>query len=102
MNHEVEDDVDIERARGEDAEPVRLKEHGHVDVGLDGEDCRVEALQMADLQDALVARCERDELIGFGERGGDGLFDQHVDAGFEKRAGDGGVSNGGHADGCGV
>ena len=56
VHHEVEDDVDIERARGEDAEPVRLEEHGHVDVGLHGEHGGVEALQVADLKDALMTR----------------------------------------------
>ena len=54
MHHEIEDDVDVERARGEDAEPVGLKEHGHVDIGMDGEDGGVEPLEMTDLKDALV------------------------------------------------
>src|SRR6476620_12086437 len=48
MHHEIEDDIDIERARGEDAQPVRLKEHGHVDIGMDGEDGGVEPLEMTD------------------------------------------------------
>ena len=54
VHHEIEDDVDVERARGEDAEPVGLEEHGHVDIGVDGEDGGVEALEMTDLKDALV------------------------------------------------
>ena len=102
VHHEVEDDVDVERARREDAEPVRLEEHGHVDVGVDGEDGGVEALQVADLEDALVTRGQLDERVGFGERGGDRLFDQNIDAGLEQCAGDGGVGAGGDADGGGV
>ena len=34
VDHEVEDDVDVERARGEDAEAVGLEEHGPVEEGL--------------------------------------------------------------------
>jgi hypothetical protein len=97
MHHEVEDDVDIERAWCEDAEPVRLKEHGHVDIGVHCEDGGVEALQVADLEDALVARGQNDERIGFGQRRCDGLFDQDIDAGLEQGASDCGVSAGGHA-----
>ena len=32
VDHEVEDDVDVERARGEDAEAVGLEEHGLVEA----------------------------------------------------------------------
>ncbi len=44
MDHKVEDDVDVEGARGEDAEPVRLKEHGVGEGGEGGGDGGVEAL----------------------------------------------------------
>ena len=44
VNHEVEDDVDIERAGGKNGEPVRLKKHGAAQFGLDGKDGGIEAL----------------------------------------------------------
>jgi hypothetical protein len=102
VHHEIEDDVDIEGTRRENAEPMRLKEHGHVDVGAHGKDGRVEALQVADLKDALVTRGQSDERVGFGQRGGDRLFDQDIDAGLEQCAGDRGVGAGGHAYGGGM
>ena len=54
VDHEVEDDVDVERARGEKAEPVGLEEHGLVEGGEGGGDGRVEALEVADGEDAVV------------------------------------------------
>ena len=54
VDHEVEDDVDVERARGEDAETVGLEEHGAVEQRLDRGDGGVETLEVADLDDALV------------------------------------------------
>ncbi len=44
VNHEVEDDVDVEGARGEDAEAVSLKEHGVVERGESRGDGGIEAL----------------------------------------------------------
>ena len=43
-----------------------------------------------------------DQTVGFGERGGDWFFDQHVDAGFEQRAADFGVQHGGDGDDRGI
>jgi hypothetical protein len=102
VHHEVEDDVDVERARSEDAEPVRLEKHGHVDVGMDGEHGGVEALQVAYLEDALMTRRELNQRVRFGERRGDRLFDENIDAGLEQCTGDGCVGAGGDADGGGV
>ena len=67
MDHEVEHDVDVEGARGKDAEAMRLEEHGVVEVRLDGGDGGVEALEMADLQDAILLARQRDERVGLGD-----------------------------------
>ena len=52
------------------------------------------------MRPCLRARVE--DAVGFGEGGGEGFFDQDVDAGLEQRLGCGGVVDGGDADGCGV
>ena len=54
------------------------------------------------LKDALVTRGQSDKRVGFGQRRCDRLFDQDIDAGPEQRAGNRGMSAGGHAHRCGV
>ena len=98
VDHEVEDHVDVKRARGEDAEAVHLKEHGLADVGQHGGDGRVEAFEMADLQDAAIGVGDLDESVSVFERRCDGLLDEHVDTGGEQFATDAGMVHGGHAD----
>ena len=88
MDHEVEYDVDIEGARGKDAEPMHLKKHGAVDKRLDGGDGGVKAFQVTDLQDAVTFRSEGNQFVGLFQGGGDGFFDQNVDSGFENGGGD--------------
>ena len=57
---------------------------------------------MADLQDAAGALGGGDQSVGFVERSGHGLFDQHVDAGFEQPAADARVLFRGNGDADGV
>ncbi|HKF47564.1 MAG TPA: hypothetical protein VKB38_09425 [Terracidiphilus sp.] len=57
---------------------MRLKEHGPAEARLDGEDGGVEALEVADLEDAVCAGGAGDEVVGFSEGGGDGFFDEDV------------------------
>ena len=61
---------------------------GDSQIRLGGEDRGVEALEVPDLQDALHARGERDQLARLGRGLGDRLLDQHVRAGLEEVAGD--------------
>jgi hypothetical protein len=79
-----------------------LEEHGAGELGLDGEDGGVEALKVADLEDAVVPGGEGDEGVGFREGGGDGLFDEAVDAGLKKLRRGVVVMDGGNGDGGGV
>ncbi len=102
VDHEVEDDVDVEGARGEDAEAVGLEEHGLVECGEGGGDGGVEAFEVADGDDAGVVLRESDDVIGFGESGGEGFFDEDVDVGGEELLRDVGVVDGGDADGGGA
>ena len=87
VDHEIEDDIDIQGARTEDAEPMHLKKHGAVEQGLDRGDGGVEALQVTDLQDASLGGGQSNEGVGLLEGGGDGLFDEDVDAGTQQLGG---------------
>lgn len=102
VNHEIEDDVDVEGARREDRETMRLKEHGAGDAFGGGGDGWVEAFEVADLHDAMKRRGESEDAIGFVEGRGEGFFDEDIDAGAKELFGDGGVMNGRNADGGGV
>jgi hypothetical protein len=102
VNHEVEDHVDVKRARREDGEPVRLKEHGPPDFCFDGEDGGIEALEMAGLQDALTFLSAVDEIVGFRKAGGEWLFNQEIESGVEQSRGHGVMMHGGHGDSCSV
>src|SRR6202012_401580 len=66
VHHEVEHHVYVERARAEDAEAMRFKEHRLVADGFGGGDGGIEAFEMADLEDTAAAGGEIDELVGFG------------------------------------
>jgi hypothetical protein len=99
MNHEVEDHVDIERAGREDGEPVRLKEHGTAQFGLDGEDGGIEALKVTGLQDAPAFGGTGDEVVGFGESDDQRLFNEQVKARIEQGSGYGMVVDRGNGDG---
>jgi len=98
VNHEVEDDVDIERARAEDAEPMNLEEHGLAEQRQRGANRGIEALQVSDLRDALVLGGNLDEFVSLRKSGGDRLFDENVDAGFHQRARDVKMKDGRHSD----
>ena len=102
VNHEVEDDVDIERARREDAEPVSLVEHGAGEARKRGGDGRVEALEVSGGEDTAAAGGEDDEGVGFGKGGGEGFFDKDVKVCLEELCGDLRVRDRGDGDGGGV
>lgn len=79
-----------------------LEEHGLIERFDGGGDGGVEALEVADGDDAAVVAGDVDDAIGLVEGGDEGLFDEDVDAGAEETFGDGCVVDGGHADGGGV
>jgi len=55
VDHQIKDNVNIEAARGENAQAVHFEKERAVDDGLDGNYRGIEALDVADLQNALVA-----------------------------------------------
>ena len=78
------------------------KKRGRVRAAFQLDDRGVEALQVADLQDAAAALGGLDQAVGGGEVGRDGLLHQDVDAGVEQRAADFRVDGGGRGDDGGV
>ena len=99
MNHEIEDDIDIERTRSENGEAMRLKEHRTTQAGFCGEDGGVEALQMARLQNLFLLFGESDQVVGFGQCCRKRLFDEQVDMSIEQCRGDAVVVHCGHGNG---
>jgi len=81
---------------------VGLKEHGPAQLGLDGENGGVEALKMAGLEDAAAPFSAGHQVVGFSECGGEGLFNEQVEAGIEQRRSDGVVVDGGNGYGRSV
>ena len=53
---------------------------------------------MAGLQNTLALFSARDQVVGLGERGGNGLFDKQVEARIEQRRGHGMMMHGGNGD----
>ncbi len=102
MNHEVEDDIDVEGTGRKDAEAVGLKEHGVIQRGEGCGDGGVEAFEVADRDDAFELLRKSKELGSFAEGGGEGLLDEHIDASAQKGVCNGGMVEGGHADAGGV
>ena len=88
VDHQVEDNVDIERAWGKDAEPVHFKKHRMSEQRKRGADGGIEAFEVADLHDAFVSGGELLQFIDFGEGGGERLFDEDIDLLLHERAGD--------------
>src|SRR6185436_1882518 len=84
VDHQVQDDVDVEAARGERAQPVNLDEARGRDGRLQDVHRRVEALDVADLEDGLAVRGHADQVLRLGGRRGHGLLDQDVLAGIQE------------------
>lgn len=102
VNHEIEDDVDVKRAGAEDAEAVSLKKHGLIAHSAGCDDCGIEPLEMADLQNACVLVGECDQLLRLVDSGSNGFFDQKIDTRCEERGRHLEMRRSRHADGCGI
>ena len=100
MDHEIEHHIDIRAALFERREALALDEACAGELGLGGDDRRVEAFEMPDLQDPPAARRDRDQLARLRDGLGDGLLDQHMRARLEEIPRDGEMRRGGrdHAD----
>ncbi len=88
VDHQVEDDVDVGAALGERREAVALDEARPGDDAGQGADRRVEALEVADLQDAPARVRRVDQRLPLRDRDGQRLLDEDVDALVEQGTGD--------------
>ena len=102
VDHEIEHDVYVETARAEEIHAVDLEEEGQGEALFEGQDGGVKSLEVAYLKDAAGAGSGVDQAIGGGKVGGDGLFDEDVDAGVEEVAADIDVGGGGSGDDGGI
>jgi len=84
VDHQVENNIDVERAGSENAHPVDFKEQRMVEQRISSPDGRIEALEVANLSDAPVLHSQLYEFVGLGQRGGDRLFHQDIDACFDE------------------
>lgn len=102
VDHEVENDIYIERAGSEDTEAMDLKKQRPMNDGADGEHGWIEALKMANLKNSAVGFGKLDESVGFAQCGGYRLFDEDIDTGTEQATGDVAMKRRGHTDGSGM
>src|SRR5437868_9404190 len=102
VDHQVEDDINIERARREDAEPMDFEEHWLGQQRYRGAHRRVEALELPHLNGAARALGEADELVSFGQRSDQGLLNQDVNPRLHQGAGNFQMRNSRHGDDGGV
>jgi len=89
VNHQIKDNVDVGSSLFERRETLTFDEARPLEPPLGGDDRGIEALEMPHLQDAPLPRRQRDEVSCLLGRLGDGLFDEHMCAGFEKITRDG-------------
>src|SRR5262245_61980244 len=92
--HQIHHHINIERARRKDAHPVGLEKSRAFDAPPQRHERRIEPFDVAGLQDQILRFGRADHLVRFAERTGDRLFDQDVDARFQKGAGNFAVTYG--------
>ena len=98
VNHQVQHGADIGRTSGERADPGRLDESRLIEIGLGGDQRRIESFDVPDLQHGLAAAGRGDQIVGLAHAAGQRLFDQDVQAAIEKRQCDVAMRVGGGGD----
>ena len=86
MDHEIEDHVDLRAALLEAGEALGVDVQRAVDALRQRLEGFAVALHMADLQHGFLLRRQVHQVVGFGERGGERLLDQHVQPALEEGA----------------
>jgi hypothetical protein len=101
VDHQIEDDVDIERTGREYAKAVRLKKHGPRKALSYRKHSRIKALEVTGLDDTGFF-CPLDKIISLLKICGQGFFNEHVDSGVKKLSGHGVMMHSGHGDAGGI
>jgi signal transduction histidine kinase/ActR/RegA family two-component response regulator len=102
VNHQVEDDVDVEAARREDAEAVNFEKQRPEAQRFERLHGGIEALEVSHLENASAPGGGFDQAAGFLDRRGDRFLDQDIEAAFHQRQAELGVRDGGRGDDGGV
>lgn len=79
-----------------------LKKHGLGNKRQGGTNGRIKALEMPNLGNTAVLVGDRNQFVGFGQRGGQRLFNEHVNAGFHQSSGDAEMVGSGNDNGGGL
>jgi hypothetical protein len=102
VNHQIEHDIYIKRARGEFTDAVYLEIERSADVRAQGDERGVEAFEMPYLKQRAAFQRGSDYPVRFFESSRDWFFNEDVNASFEQRRGDGGVRFRRHGEAHGV
>src|SRR4051794_40626560 len=102
MDHEVHYNIDVKRSWREYAEAMHLEKHRPRDQRHSRENGRIEPFQMAHLGNAFSLLGDINQFASFGERGSNGVFDEHVDPGRHELLGNGKMIDGRHCHRCSV
>lgn len=78
MDHEIQNDVDVQAARRKGPQAVDLDESGPPALSQEEIGGRVEALHVPDLEDPLSTVRARDEIVGLLESRRDRFLDQDI------------------------
>ena len=88
VDHEIEDDADVGRAKGISREPFGRDVHGSEGHAVEGVECGVEPFDVADLEHGLASIGEGDELLGPSSVVASGFSTSVAMPSFKERAGD--------------
>ena len=83
VNHQIQDDIDIQRARGKLPDTMNLEIDRMADVRPQSDQRRVETLRVAYLQNRLAISARGDHSVSLCERRCDWLFHQHMNPNLE-------------------
>ena len=84
MDHQVQDDADVGGAKGEAGRADGVDQPGAAEVRHRSGKGRIEPLDVADLEHAVMSPGGLDQRLGLGQGGRERLFHQQMDARLEE------------------
>ena len=97
MDHEIENDVNVECSRSKNTKPVHLEKKWLMKNGANRSNRRIESFEMADLNDAVMALRQSDQVVGLLEGCGERFFYQDIDTSRQEFRCHGSVLRGGNS-----